>query len=61
MDIVDLNEAIEDVIALVRGELLKHAYRPDAARGGPVSGSRRIEFNCSSHAESDAQRDRGHD
>jgi PAS domain S-box-containing protein len=43
MDIVNLNEAIEDVIALVRGELLKHrvSVQTQLAEGlSPVRGDR---------------------
>ena len=48
MDIVDLNEAIEEVIALVRGELLKYPrIRADTAHGGTARGFTEIEFNCS--------------
>ena len=34
---------------------------PDAARGGTVAGSRRSSSTAAGHAESDPQRDRGHD
>ena len=61
-DIVDLNEAIKDVIALVRGELSKHrvSVQTQLAEGLPPA-SRGSSSTAAGHAESDPQRDRGDD
>ena len=60
MDIVDLNEAIEDVIALVRGELSKFRVSVQTrAHGGTLASSRRSSSTAAGNAESHRQRNRG--